>query len=124
MLDDSGIVRGDIRASFGSSTTTADGVPLAIRLTVRNAATGDPVQGPGCTCGTATARATTPGRSLTAVVEDALRESLRRQTAAREAVELPCSARAGVQPGVDLDDSAALLELMEQGDPRADHAAR
>ena len=40
VLDDSGIVRRDIRSSFGSSTTTAAGVPLEIRLTVRDAATG------------------------------------------------------------------------------------
>ena len=40
MLDDSGIVRADIRSSFGSSTTTAQGVPLSVSLTVRDAATG------------------------------------------------------------------------------------
>lgn len=40
VLDDSGIVRRDIRSSFGSSTTTAAGTPLEIRLTVRDAATG------------------------------------------------------------------------------------
>ena len=47
VLDDSGVVRGDIRSSFGSSTTTAEGVPLAIRLTVRDAASGDAVEGAG-----------------------------------------------------------------------------
>jgi protocatechuate 3,4-dioxygenase beta subunit len=40
VLDDSGIVRSDIRSSFGSSSTTAQGIPLEIRLTVRDAATG------------------------------------------------------------------------------------
>jgi protocatechuate 3,4-dioxygenase beta subunit len=40
VLDDSGIVRSDIRSSFGSSTTTAAGVPLAIKLTVRDTSTG------------------------------------------------------------------------------------
>ena len=53
VLDDSGVVRGDIRSSFGSSTTTAEGVPLAIRLTVRDAASGDAVKGAGvylCHC--------------------------------------------------------------------------
>ncbi|HEY8720334.1 intradiol ring-cleavage dioxygenase [Pengzhenrongella sp.] len=45
VLDDSGIVRKDIRSSFGSSTTTAAGVPLAIALTVRDAASGDVVKG-------------------------------------------------------------------------------
>lgn len=45
VLDDSGIVRSDIRSSFGSSTTTADGVPLTIRLTVRDASTGSAMSG-------------------------------------------------------------------------------
>lgn len=47
VLDDSGIVRSDIRSSFGSSTTTADGVPLEIVLTVRDAATGKAMDGAG-----------------------------------------------------------------------------
>jgi protocatechuate 3,4-dioxygenase beta subunit len=45
VLDDSGIVRSDIRSSFGASTTTAEGVPLTIQLTVRDAATGDGLSG-------------------------------------------------------------------------------
>ena len=46
VLDDSGIVRSDIRSTFGSgTTTTAEGVPLTIRLTVRDAATGDAKKG-------------------------------------------------------------------------------
>jgi protocatechuate 3,4-dioxygenase beta subunit len=45
VLDDSGIVRSDIRSSFGSSTITATGVPLTIVLTVRDAATGDALSG-------------------------------------------------------------------------------
>ena len=45
VLDDSGIVRSDIRSSFGSSTTTAEGVPLTIQLTVRDAASGDALSG-------------------------------------------------------------------------------
>jgi hypothetical protein len=64
------------------------------------------------------------GRSLTAVVEDALRESMhRRHTAARRAVELPVFGEGGVQPGVDLDDSASLVDLMED-DSTAGDAAR
>jgi protocatechuate 3,4-dioxygenase beta subunit len=45
VLDDSGIVRSDIRSSFGASTTTATGVPLQIQLTVRDAATGAALTG-------------------------------------------------------------------------------
>jgi hypothetical protein len=64
------------------------------------------------------------GRSLTAVVEDALRESLhRRGQSAPRTVELPVFGEGGVQPGVDLDDSASLLDLMED-DPTAGDAAR
>jgi protocatechuate 3,4-dioxygenase beta subunit len=47
VLDDSGVVRADIRSSFGSSTTTAEGVPLVIKLTVRDAASGDVLEGAG-----------------------------------------------------------------------------
>ncbi|MCU1477534.1 MAG: 3,4-dioxygenase subunit beta [Subtercola sp.] len=45
VLEDSGIVRSDIRSSFGSSTTTAEGVPLNIQLTVRDVSTGSALAG-------------------------------------------------------------------------------
>lgn len=38
VLAQSGIVRADIRSSFGTSTTTAKGVPLTIKLTIQDAA--------------------------------------------------------------------------------------
>ncbi len=47
VLDDSGIVRTDIRSSFGQSTSTAEGVPLTIKLTVRDASSGDALSGAG-----------------------------------------------------------------------------
>jgi len=55
------------------------------------------------------------GRSLTAVIEDALREALARQPgpARREPVVLVTVGGHGVRPGVDLDDAASLLDLME-----------
>jgi hypothetical protein len=59
-------------------------------------------------------------RTLTAVIEDALREMLARQqrTEKRGPVRLTTVRGGGLQPGVDLDDSAALLSLMEEpGDP-------
>jgi protocatechuate 3,4-dioxygenase beta subunit len=40
VLAESGIVRSDIRSSFGGASGTADGVPLAIRLTVLDIANG------------------------------------------------------------------------------------
>ncbi len=58
------------------------------------------------------------GTSMSKVVEDALRESLarRREAALRPRVELPTDGSGGLQPGVDLDDNAALLDLMERDD--------
>jgi hypothetical protein len=64
------------------------------------------------------------GRSLSALVEDALRESLhRRNRPGARTVELPTFGEGGFQPGVDLDDSAALLELMDHDDPEPGDAA-
>jgi protocatechuate 3,4-dioxygenase beta subunit len=40
VLAQSGIVRADIRSSFGTSTTKATGVPLTIKLTIQDAANG------------------------------------------------------------------------------------
>jgi hypothetical protein len=58
------------------------------------------------------------GKSLTAIIEDALRESLARQElpSQREPVHLITFKGKGLLPGVDLDDSAALLDLMESAD--------
>jgi len=55
------------------------------------------------------------GRTMTAVIEDALRQALatRRSADRPRLVTLPTHDGGGLQPGVDLDDSAALLDLME-----------
>ncbi|HEU5144181.1 MAG TPA: 3,4-dioxygenase subunit beta [Dermatophilaceae bacterium] len=45
VLDDSGIVRSDIRGSFGSSSTVAGGVPLTIRISVKDTATSQAMVG-------------------------------------------------------------------------------
>ena len=65
---------------------------------------------------TAKETAARTGRTLTAVIEDALRESLSRgpEGARRERVRLPTFRGEGLRPGVDLDSSASLLELMEE----------
>ncbi len=54
------------------------------------------------------------GRTLTAVLEDALRESLARRGAQErpKPVRLKTVKGGGVRRGVDLDDSASLLDLM------------
>lgn len=61
-------------------------------------------------------RAAREGRTLSEVVGDAVRSSFSRtSTTGRQPVELPTFGAGGVQPGVDLDDSAALLDLMDSG---------
>ncbi len=54
-------------------------------------------------------------RTLSYVIQDALREALarRRQAAVGQPVRLPVIGGGGVRPGVDLDDNARLLELLE-----------
>jgi protocatechuate 3,4-dioxygenase beta subunit len=44
-LDQSGIVRSDIRSSFGGASGTADGVPIDLEMTIVDAATGKAVEG-------------------------------------------------------------------------------
>jgi len=57
-------------------------------------------------------------RTMTAVIEDALRQMLAQQSGGmiREPVSLYVVDGDGLQPGVDLDDSAAVIELMDDGD--------
>jgi hypothetical protein len=60
-------------------------------------------------------RAAREGRSLSDVVSDAVRGSFAGAGAPkRKPVKLPQYGRGGLQPGVELDDSAALLDLMER----------
>ena len=58
------------------------------------------------------------GTTLTRVIEDAVRQFLARSrtTMVREPVTLPTFSGAGLQPGVDLDDTASLVDLMDQPD--------
>ncbi|MEW6225260.1 MAG: CopG family transcriptional regulator [Chloroflexota bacterium] len=55
------------------------------------------------------------GRTIGEVIEDALRASLARRQASGEPerVRLPTHPGGGARPGVDLDDTAALLDLMD-----------
>ncbi len=58
------------------------------------------------------------GRTLTAIIEDSLREALmrRKMPSRRASVKITTFRGKGLHPGVDLDDSAALLALMESRD--------
>jgi hypothetical protein len=64
----------------------------------------------------AKAQAATLGVTLAQLIEDALRESLmRRQTVEhRERVRLITMKGTGTRPGIDLDNSQSLLEIMER----------
>jgi hypothetical protein len=60
------------------------------------------------------------GRTLTAVIEDALRAALAQSRGRRrgERIEVPTFGAGGVRPGVDLDDTASLFDSMEsEADP-------
>jgi hypothetical protein len=65
----------------------------------------------------AKATAAASGRTFTELVETALRETIARpkKGPSRERVTLP-TFKGALMPGVDLDDSAGLLNLMEQPD--------
>ena len=55
------------------------------------------------------------GTTLTAIIEDSLRERLNRgkgRGVPRKPVRLKTTGAGGVRPGIDLDDSAALLDVM------------
>ena len=62
----------------------------------------------------AKALAARTGRTLTALIEDGLREALARHGRRQERprVALPTFKGKGLQPGVDLDDTAGLLDIM------------
>jgi hypothetical protein len=66
----------------------------------------------------AKAVAAASGRTLTKLIEDSIREALARRQASvgRKRVILGAFKGHGLRPGVDLDDSAALLDLMDRSD--------
>ena len=64
-------------------------------------------------------RAAETGRTLTAFIADSVRESLARRPQNQPPVRLTTFRGSGLQPGVDLDDSAALQDLMDGTDAAA-----
>jgi len=58
------------------------------------------------------------GRTLTALLEDALRTflALEKRPRPQRSQKLPTYGEGGLQPGVDLDDSSDLLDLMDGPD--------
>jgi hypothetical protein len=55
------------------------------------------------------------GKTLTAVIEDGLRAqfAMQKNSEERPPLQLTIVSGNGLQPGVDLDDSASLLDLMD-----------
>ncbi len=55
------------------------------------------------------------GRSFSAVIQDAVRESMARREAETDAppVDLPVHRGGGLRPGVNLDDNASVRDLMD-----------
>lgn len=64
----------------------------------------------------AKAAAAVSGRSLNDLIVDAVRVALAPRTSPARVMEVPTYKGRGLQPGVDLDDSAALLDLMNRAD--------
>jgi hypothetical protein len=61
------------------------------------------------------ARAGATGRTVSELVEDAIRDALVVRESSVERPELPVSVRrGGTMPGVDLYDNAALLAIMDE----------
>ncbi len=64
-------------------------------------------------------KAAAKGQTMTSLIEEAIRLSLImpvRQKSHPRKVHLTTFSGDGLQPGVDLDDSAGLLDLMEEAD--------
>jgi hypothetical protein len=55
------------------------------------------------------------GTTLTEIIENALRESLadRRRKKTNRKIKIITSGQGGLQPGVDLNDTSALLDIMD-----------
>ena len=67
----------------------------------------------------AKAQAAATGRSLNDFIADAVRAALApRGKVSAGSIDLPSFRGRGLQAGVDLDDTAALLDLMEDRTPR------
>ena len=61
--------------------------------------------------------AASSGRTLTSLIDEGLRSVLARRAATRSTgpVSLPTSGTGGLQPGVTIDNNAALLDAMDRG---------
>jgi hypothetical protein len=67
----------------------------------------------------AKAQAARTGRTVSDLIEDAVRTSLRRRPkrGKRQRTQLPVFGGGGLMPGVDISDSRALRDKMDEGVP-------
>lgn len=68
----------------------------------------------------AKAMAARTGRTLTAVIEDALRQALAHPSlpaGTPERAQLPTVDGRGLRPGIDLDSTSDLLDILDRDDP-------
>jgi hypothetical protein len=68
--------------------------------------------------------AASSGRSLNDFIADAVRAAVTPRSTRSAAPEIPVLAGGKLLPGVDLDDSAALIDLMDRPYPRETKARR
>jgi plasmid stability protein len=71
----------------------------------------------------AKARAAASGRSLNDFIADAVRAALAPRAATARRIELPTFKGGTILPGVDLDDTSALLDLMDEHEAAVADAA-
>jgi hypothetical protein len=72
----------------------------------------------------AKAQAAASGRSLNDFIADAVRAALAPRAAAARHIELPTFRGGTLLPGVDLDDTSALLDLMDEHERATEGPAR
>jgi hypothetical protein len=67
----------------------------------------------------AKAQAARTGRTVSDLIEDAVRTSLRSRPkrGQKPRIELPVFGGSGVMPGVDISDSRALRDKLDEGEP-------
>jgi hypothetical protein len=65
----------------------------------------------------AKAHAARSGRTVSELIEDAVRTSLRARPRDSQIAPLPTFGGSGVMPGVDLRDKASLRDVMDEGEP-------
>ena len=62
-------------------------------------------------------RAARTGRTVGAVLEDAVRDSIARSSDGRKPLRIKAYGRGGVRPGIDLSSNTSIQEALDEGLP-------